>query len=129
MGRLKMLKPAIGTLEPLLPTTTYRNERERSAARLARDPWRRWYSTARWKRLRIQVLTDAMFSCAHCKRLEGKTSLLVADHIRPHRGDASLFWDRANLQCLCKQCHDRHKQSIERGGAGRNVTGIDGWPV
>lgn len=129
MGRLKNLAPAIGTLEPRLSTATYRDERERSAVRRARDPWRKWYSTARWRQLRMEVLTEAMFSCAHCKRLEGKTALLVADHIRPHRGDPALFWDRANLQCLCKQCHDRHKQSLERGGVGRHVTGVDGWRV
>ena len=39
---------------------------------------------------------------------EGKaTPAYAVDHIRPHRGDAALFWDRANLQSLCRSCHAR----------------------
>ena len=38
---------------------------------------------------------------------------MVADHIEPHRGDPVLFWSRANLQCLCKPCHDSTKQAEE----------------
>jgi 5-methylcytosine-specific restriction protein A len=30
----------------------------------------------------------------------------VVDHVVPHRGDAILFWDRANWQSMCKPCHD-----------------------
>lgn len=26
-------------------------------------------------------------------------------HVIPHRGDQGLFWDVANWQALCKQCH------------------------
>lgn len=29
------------------------------------------------------------------------------DHVRPHRGNARLFWDQANWQGLCKLCHCR----------------------
>jgi 5-methylcytosine-specific restriction endonuclease McrA len=43
-----------------------------------------------------------------------ETSRLVADHIRPHRGEEAAFWDLGNLQCLCKACHDGEKQRIER---------------
>jgi 5-methylcytosine-specific restriction endonuclease McrA len=50
-----------------------------------------------------------------CGRIEADTSKLVADHIMPHRGDERLFWDEANLQCLCKACHDGVKQAAEQG--------------
>lgn len=40
------------------------------------------------------------------------------DHIRPHKGDQDLFWDRHNWQALCKRCHD-HKTATEDGGFGR----------
>ena len=36
----------------------------------------------------------------------------VVDHIKPHRGDAKLFWDETNWQPLCKSCHD-HKTMTE----------------
>lgn len=40
----------------------------------------------------------------------------VVDHIKPHRGDMKLFWDKSNWQSLCKQCHDSHKQRLEKSG-------------
>lgn len=92
------------------------DERGRSRWRDASEPWRRWYKTARWQRLRWQVLVRDLFTCRRCGRVEGDTSQLVADHRVPHRGDERLFWDEANLQCLCKLCHDSAKQSEERRG-------------
>ncbi|WP_338080605.1 HNH endonuclease signature motif containing protein [Cohnella luojiensis] len=42
----------------------------------------------------------------------------VVDHIKPHKGNKILFWDKNNWQPLCKQHHDR-KTAIEDGGFGR----------
>lgn len=80
------------------------------------EPWRRWYKTARWQRLRESVLIRDMFTCRKCGRIESDTSQLVGDHKLPHRGDAYLFWDPDNVECLCKSCHDRIKQAEERRG-------------
>lgn len=30
----------------------------------------------------------------------------VVDHIIPHRGDMTLFWDQENWQGLCTPCHN-----------------------
>lgn len=38
----------------------------------------------------------------------------VVDHIRPHRGDRWLFWNKANWQSLCGRCHNSDKQREER---------------
>lgn len=85
------------------------------------EGWRAWYHSAEWKRLRMQVLTEARFTCAMCGKIEGNTSKLVGDHIRSHRGDRAMFFDRANVQCLCKACHDGAKQRLDRrmGGVGK----------
>ena len=45
--------------------------------------------------------------CALCAQEGRYTKATVVDHIRQHRGDVSLFWDRSNWQPLCKRCHDR----------------------
>ncbi|MGA9851855.1 MAG: HNH endonuclease [Gammaproteobacteria bacterium] len=38
----------------------------------------------------------------------GKTMLAsVVDHIVPHRGNTTIFWDRTNWQSLCRRCHNR----------------------
>jgi len=49
-----------------------------------------------------------------CGLMEGNTSLLVCDPIRPHRSDEHLFWGQGNLQPLRKECHDREKQRAEQ---------------
>lgn len=112
MARVKSIGRRIETLRPRLVAP--QDEAGRSRYRDNNAPWRAWYKTARWQRLRWQVLTDARFTCAMCGRLEGNTSQLVADHIRPHRGDDELFWQRANVQCVCKPCHDGAKQAMEK---------------
>lgn len=79
-------------------------------------PWKRLYKTARWQQLRMRVFIRDLFTCQDkdCGRIEGDTSQLVADHIKPHRGDERLFWDEANIQTLCKPCHDTKKQKEEQ---------------
>lgn len=80
------------------------------------EPWRAWYRTARWRRLRLKVFARDLFTCqCGCGRLEGNTSLLVCDHKEPHRGSEALFWNEANLQTLLKSCHDGAKQKQEQG--------------
>lgn len=114
MGRLKQLGQPLRSLAPRL---SYVERPSESRERDARHAWRSWYKTARWQALRWKVLVEAAFTCVRCHRVESDTSLLVADHMTPHRGDPALFWDRGNLQCLCKSCHDSAKQREERRGA------------
>jgi 5-methylcytosine-specific restriction endonuclease McrA len=80
------------------------------------EPWRKWYKTARWQKLRLTILLRDRYTCQmkDCGRLHHDTSLLVCDHIEPHRGSAELFWSQANLQTLCKSCHDGLKQQAEQ---------------
>lgn len=82
-----------------------------------KSPWHALYNTARWRKLRLSIFQRDVFTCRmpNCGRLEGDTSQLVCDHRVPHRGDVSLFWDEANLQTLCKPCHDGIKQKSEQG--------------
>ena len=56
--------------------------------------------------------------CPHHKGKDITARADVVDHIKPHRGDTRLMWNPANLQSMTKGCHDRYKQSEERGGAG-----------
>jgi 5-methylcytosine-specific restriction endonuclease McrA len=53
--------------------------------------------TARWQALRLKVILRDLFTCRKCGHLEGETSQLVCDHLKPHRGDERLFWDEDNL--------------------------------
>jgi 5-methylcytosine-specific restriction protein A len=80
--------------------------------RTRKEPWRKWYHTAHWKRLRTLVLARDPI-CKRCNR----NASTIADHIRAHKGAWHLFVDMANLQGLCKVCHDI-KTATEDGGFG-----------
>jgi len=116
MGKLRQLR---GPLPVLKPRVSFLND-DKAAVSRARDrqhEYRAWYKTQRWRRLRWNVLVRDLFSCQRCGVVEVNTSLLVADHRQPHRGDEVLFWDAQNLWCLCKACHDSAKQREERAAA------------
>ena len=105
---------------PSMPPTLggrprFERRRETDAARREAKPWRRWYSTARWKRRRIEQLRRQPLCAMHLANGE-VVEATVADHVEPHRGDEVLFWS-GELQILCKPCHDSAKQREERGGA------------
>ncbi len=82
--------------------------------------WRRWYATARWRKLSAEVIADAGMRCEQTGvPLIGRAPAPdspVVDHKVPHRGDPDLFWDRGNLQAVSKAWHDSVKQRQERRG-------------
>lgn len=89
--------------------------------------WVRLYKTTRWQRMRERQLTEQPL-CMFCLQVGDVEPATVCDHVIAHKGDEFLFWDAGNLQSLCKTCHDRTKQRLERG---QDIVtfGADGWPV
>lgn len=84
-------------------------DRERKARHDARRPTaaRRGYNHE-WRKARRDFLATRPY-CLRCGAIAA-----TVDHIKPHRGDDRLFWDRTNWQPLCTPCHSRHKQREER---------------
>ncbi len=77
------------------------------------------YKTAQWQRMRLdQLKANPLCQCPHHHGMDASALGEVVDHIKPHRGNRHLFFDRRNLQTLTKQCHDKYKQSEEKGGRG-----------
>ncbi|MBB2973959.1 HNH endonuclease [Mesorhizobium sp. RMAD-H1] len=120
MGRLKMLKPRVGILAGRIGDSPA-NETARSRMRDAMQPWRAWYKTSRWQKLRERILIRDRYICQ-------KTGVLligkypapdspVVDHKTAHRGDEQLFWDEDNLHAVSKAYHDSTKQAEERRSA------------
>lgn len=56
----------------------------------------------KWRGLRDWFLRRNPF-CVDCK--PDLVPATEVDHIKPHNGDMKLFWDKANLQGLCKRHH------------------------
>jgi 5-methylcytosine-specific restriction protein A len=76
--------------------------------------WRAWYGTARWKKRRAdQLIREPL--CRRCLSAGLIVAATVANHIVPHRGDATLFWESA-IESLCARCHNSVVQSEEAGG-------------
>ena len=73
--------------------------------------------TYRWNIAAKQYLREHPLCAIHLKRGH-IVQATVVDHIKPHKGDMALFWDKANWQALCKECHDI-KTAKEDGGFGR----------
>lgn len=59
----------------------------------------------KWQKARETFLRNNPL-CVHCTADGIITAATVVDHIIPHRGDKSLFWDRSNWQGLCTRCHN-----------------------
>lgn len=95
-------------------------EAERSKQRAEIMPGRSFYNTARWKRLRLEVLKRDGFICQQTGvRLTGRApapNSPIVDHKTPHRGDPTLFFDPENLQSVSKAWHDSEKQRQEKQG-------------
>lgn len=60
---------------------------------------------AKWRKAR-QLYLQAHPLCVTCLRRGNLSPATVVDHILPHRGNQTLFWDQENWQPLCKDCHD-----------------------
>jgi 5-methylcytosine-specific restriction enzyme A len=89
---------------------------------------------SRWQKARATYLL-AHPLCVECGKSGRLTVATVVDHITPHKGDQSLFWNHDNWQSLCKQCHDI-KTAREDGAFGNKAStkasqacGTDGMPL
>ena len=114
MPRLKSLPPLLTREKPILRRDDV--EQLRNKRRYQEQPWRRWYQTKEWYRLRWATLTRDEFTCQECGKMEGDTSLLVCDHVIPHKGDYEMFF-RGELRTLCKVCHDSVKQREDKAAS------------
>lgn len=92
-------------------------------------------------------------SCLGCAAIGVSTPSTLVDHIRPHRGDRALFWDRENWQSACEWHHNTVKKTLEalwdeglvaeadlkldspraiavtRSTPRKQTYGADGWPL
>lgn len=72
----------------------------------------------RWQKARAAFLAENPL-CVECRKRGRVTTATDVDHIRPHKGNSSLFWHRANWQALCHSCHSRKTATENGGGEGR----------
>jgi len=84
-----------------------------------------------WTKARNAYLAEHPL-CVMCQAMKPPmvTAANVVDHITPHQGDQTLFWDSDNnWQALCKPHHDGDKQMLERSGEKRAEFDVSGRVV
>jgi len=124
VSRLSSPPPRIGHA----PATIGRPPRqaEQQGRYRANAPWRAWYGTARWQRLRQEVLIRDCYTCQRTGLILGgkypAPDSPTVNHKKPHRGNAALFWDIANLETVSKAEHDAAIQREEQ--ASMNQRGV-----
>ena len=87
----------------------------------------RLYTTTRWRRGRLSFLARNPL-CSMCARAADFVLRVLLTTSNPIKGDQLLFFDQANWQALCFNCHNSHKQSVERVGFDQ-LPGVDGLPT
>jgi 5-methylcytosine-specific restriction protein A len=83
--------------------TKPRAVRPKTASRGYGSKWQR--ESKQW----LRVPGNSM--CAEHLRRGEHVAAKVVDHIKPHKQNPRLFWDRKNWQGLCISCHNRKSQT------------------
>lgn len=90
------------------------------------QPWRQWYGTQEWKKLKQAAHLRDRWICQRtgelCIGKHPEPNSPVANHRTPHRGNRALFFDLNNIETVAKHVHD---SEIEREeiAAGREPAG------
>lgn len=111
---LKVLKPKLTKLPPRLSTPREVRDKRYSPDATVRG----WYHSARWQRLRQEVLIRDLYTCQQTGVIlttgRDAPNAAVVHHKVPHRGSEELFWDMNNLESVSKEWHDSEAQRKER---------------
>ena len=54
--------------------------------------------------------------CQYCALVDEVKACDLTDHLYPHRGDQTLFWNKTYWVSACNDCHNGFKQRVERKG-------------
>ena len=89
----------------LIPSGKYCEQHLPLHPEVVRSASKRGYGS-QWQKASKAYLREHPL-CVECLKQRRYVQATVVDHIVPHRGDKTLFWDRNNWRSLCKPCHDR----------------------
>jgi 5-methylcytosine-specific restriction enzyme A len=77
-----------------------------------RSPGRKMAMSAAWRRAsKLFLCEPGNQVCGHCRAAPAT----MVDHRVPHKGDAGLFWDRANWVASCGPCNSSKAAQTEAG--------------
>ena len=70
--------------------------------------------TYQWHKERKKFLAENPW-CSECLKRGIYTPATEVDHVKPHKGNQELFWDRSNWDSKCKSCHSRKTRLEDMG--------------
>jgi 5-methylcytosine-specific restriction enzyme A len=105
-------QPRLQALRVAKPKEAPRQHDRRLSARERGYTWE-------WEKARKAWL-EKHPDCVDCLEEGIVTSATVVDHIVPHKGDMTLFWDSKNWQSMCTPHHSK-KTAREDGGFGNRI--------
>lgn len=118
-SKFRTIKPLVATIKPLIGGP--KGEKARDQHRRNTQPWRNWYKTPRWEKLRREAFKRDGYICQRsgdaCTGKGNDPYAPVANHKVPHHGDPDLFWDINNIETVTKRVHDSLIQAEERRAA------------
>ena len=82
--------------------------------------------TAEWERAAAAFQRENPL-CRGCLALGRVTASELVDHVVPHRGDRTLFWDQSKWQSSCRWHHDVIKARLERMVDERSIDADQLW--
>lgn len=95
--------------------------REPRRSAFSRGYTKKWDKASKAFRLEYPLcgmrVDDAPPVMSLCDQLQRTTPATLVDHVVPHRGDQTLFWDKHNWQSMCKDCHDRKTRAEDLADA------------
>ncbi|MGF1628294.1 MAG: HNH endonuclease [Kiloniellaceae bacterium] len=99
-------KSRLRSASPLLPSAST------TLASPSRRPSRQRGYSSRWDKASAAFKRKhpLCLGCEAAGRVEATTT---TDHVVPHKGNARLMWDEANLQPACTWHHSTVKQALE----------------
>lgn len=65
--------------------------------------------------------------CLGCAAIGKRTPTDLVDHVEPHKGDQTKFWNTAMWQPSCRWHHDVIKRALERSFEVGELTVADLW--
>jgi 5-methylcytosine-specific restriction protein A len=83
------------------------------------------YDSKQWQILRRQQLHSFPL-CYDCLQIGIVKEACIVDHIKAHKGNRTLFYDKSNLRSLCTNCHNKKTAKYD-GGFGNKMSEGDSW--
>lgn len=80
-------------------------DREHKTASEKQKERKEFYSSNKWREIRVQILVEQNRKCCLCGRSPKEGIILHVDHIKPRSKYPELELEKSNLQILCEDCN------------------------